>query len=398
MFFSARFGATDNGKSASETQALVDQLVSDYGNNEDGKKLIDQFRGSLNYKIAVAYIKEGNLPKFNFYLQNETDLLWKANLLNVAATSLSNKNIQLKEAEQMSRKSLVCLDSAIGAKLNESTAEVIREKLARYHDTDGYILYQLGRNEEALLALAKATQLLNGNDAAINGHYALALVRAGQYNQALPLLEIALKNGNTTAALGEAFRTAYIKTGHNESGYNTRLAELTTIAQTDHKLTLKKLALNELAPSFTLNDTHGKPISLTDLKGKTVVLDFWATWCGPCKESFPGMQQLMARYKGQEVVFLFINTLESNSNNLVKNINDYMTGHRFNFRVLIDEHLAEDGRKFQAASDFKVTSLPTKLVIDPTGHIRFRSTGYLGSNEALVTELSEQIEAVKNYR
>src|SRR5690606_41666590 len=65
------------------------------------------------------------------------------------------------------------------------------------------------------------------------------------------------------------------------------------------------------APGFSLKDLDGKEVSLEDLKGKVVVLDFWATWCAPCIKSFPAMQMAVDKYKEDpEVAFLFINTWE----------------------------------------------------------------------------------------
>src|SRR5690554_8083345 len=67
----------------------------------------------------------------------------------------------------------------------------------------------------------------------------------------------------------------------------------------------------EPAPDFTLEDLEGNTVSLKDLEGKVVVLDFWATWCAPCIKSFPAMQMAVNKYKDDpEVEFLFINTWE----------------------------------------------------------------------------------------
>ena len=63
------------------------------------------------------------------------------------------------------------------------------------------------------------------------------------------------------------------------------------------------------APEFTLNSLDGEPVSLSDFRGKPVVLEFWATWCGPCRRQFPKMTSLHEKYEDQ-VHFLMVNTAE----------------------------------------------------------------------------------------
>ena len=63
------------------------------------------------------------------------------------------------------------------------------------------------------------------------------------------------------------------------------------------------------APEFTLNTLEGRPVSLSEFRGKPVVLEFWATWCGPCRRQFPKMARLHEEYEGK-VHFLMVNTME----------------------------------------------------------------------------------------
>lgn len=76
--------------------------------------------------------------------------------------------------------------------------------------------------------------------------------------------------------------------------------------------------LNSPAPHFILKDLNGKTVSLSDYKGKTLVLEFWATWCPYCRKSFPSTQLLLNKYKDDaNVKFLFIDTREKKITTLI---------------------------------------------------------------------------------
>jgi len=170
------------------------------------------------------------------------------------------------------------------------------------------------------------------------------------------------------------------------------LAWLVSTALFAHQEAHAQNAKPEPAPNFTLQDLEGNSVSLKDLKGKVVVLDFWATWCAPCIESFPAMQMAVDKYKDDpEVEFLFINTWEQKEEP-EEMVQQLMTRRRFNFRVLIDEKDPVSKRN-PVVESYDVIGIPTKFIIDAQGNIRNRVIGFKGGDpESQVQELASLIE------
>ncbi len=145
--------------------------------------------------------------------------------------------------------------------------------------------------------------------------------------------------------------------------------------------------LNKVAPDFSLKDLQGTTVNLIDLKGKIIVLDFWATWCGPCKASFPAMQAMVDKYKDNEnVKFLFIDTYERGANK-EKAANDYITEKGFSFQVLMDN-------SDEVAKSYGANNIPAKFVIDKNGNMQFKSAGFRNDAD-LMTEIEAMITTLE---
>jgi thiol-disulfide isomerase/thioredoxin len=119
-------------------------------------------------------------------------------------------------------------------------------------------------------------------------------------------------------------------------------------------------------PKFTVKDLQGHPISSDDLKGKVVIIDFWATWCDPCKQEMPGYQQLVDRYGAQGLVVI---GLKSNAMADTENPLKFAkkVGVRYPLAVATDD-LAQ---KFGG-----IEGLPTTLVYDRKGVLRKKIVGF----------------------
>jgi cytochrome c biogenesis protein CcmG/thiol:disulfide interchange protein DsbE len=127
------------------------------------------------------------------------------------------------------------------------------------------------------------------------------------------------------------------------------------------------------AADFTLRDANGTAVKLSDYRGKVVLLNFWATWCGPCTLEIPWFIEFEQQYKTQGFAVIGVSMDEEGWNA----INPYMAAHKMNYRVLLG-----DDSVSQLYGG--VESLPTTFLIDRKGRVAFPPhIGLAGKNEYL---------------
>lgn len=344
--------------------------------------------------LAQAELAEGNIEKFKDAAEKISAATNKASLYNNVAWNMAEKGENLELAEELSKTSLDLVDAQKSDKPDYYTKSQFEKNLAStqamYSDTYGLILFKQGKIKEAIAAQEDAVADRTSPD--VYERYVQFLTADEQYDKVLEKASEFVKKGKATTKTKEYLATAFTKTDH-DGDFDGYLSGLEKIAHDNALADLKKEMLDEEAPTFNLKNLNGEEIALADLKGKTVVLDFWATWCGPCKVSFPGMQKAVSKYADNEnVEFLFIDTWESTSGEArEKGVSDFIKQNNYTFNVLMDTPKEEGSREYDVVSAYEVEGIPTKFVVGPDGKIKFKAVGFDGNTDGLVEELDMMI-------
>ncbi|HEX8947839.1 MAG TPA: TlpA disulfide reductase family protein [Dissulfurispiraceae bacterium] len=150
-------------------------------------------------------------------------------------------------------------------------------------------------------------------------------------------------------------------------------------AETPSPFAVEKLSAQK-APDFTLKDVNGKSVSLSSFRGKVVILNFWATWCPPCREEIPSLDELYKRLRNKGLVVLAVSLDPSASA-----VRNFLQKHPVGFFVFFDE------KRNVTKALYKVFSLPTTFLIDKKGNIAQK---YFGEQDFTGPEMTKQIESL----
>jgi len=134
-----------------------------------------------------------------------------------------------------------------------------------------------------------------------------------------------------------------------------------------------------LPPSLVLPDLSGVSTRLDDSKGKVVLVNFWATWCPPCRREMPSMQRLKEKMAGQAFVILGVDSAEPR-----EDVMGFLEVVRVDFPILLDTDST-------VTKSWKVYALPTSFIIDRTGRIRYSLSGPTEWDEGEAVQLIESL-------
>ncbi len=139
-------------------------------------------------------------------------------------------------------------------------------------------------------------------------------------------------------------------------------------------LSLGSIAYAQKAPAFSLPDINNQQISLESLKGKVVYLDFWASWCDPCRKSFPWMNEIHARYDNSQFIIIAVNldAKKSDAEKFLQNV-------PADFSIVFDP-------KGIVAEKYQIKAMPSSYLIDKKGNLVFAHKGYRKSDTPKIEE------------
>ncbi len=242
--------------------------------------------------------------------------------------------------------------------------------------------------DQALAELRTAIEMGGAEaDKAPHEMYVQLLAQQGNDREAKAAAERAIRGGFATQGIMDTYRRIATAGGASESDV---AAALTAMQQDGRSKMVEKLSqdmLNQPLIDGTFLTMDGQPTTISDWKGKVVILDFWATWCGPCRKSFPAMQKLYEKYKDHpNVQFAIVNVWERTEDPKAKVTEFLSTNKELTFPIFFDKNDV-------TVAKYGVTGIPTKFYLGKDGRVQFKEVGYL-PEEQFMEEATNKIEVL----
>jgi len=365
-------------ENSSKVEAAYYKWLKEFPDKGDNKDLYENARAH----IATIYAKERNYTQTQKWLSAVKDTMLIANTdATIAGLALSAKDtVQATKSMEAGMEKISLL-----------TDSMFNNYRLNYKMKYADFLYQLKRYDQSLKVITDVYNHTDDKSPELERLYANILVENNKSKEAMVVLSGLLKKGKGDEKLLHDLKNAYQQVNGSVTGYDAYLQPLIDTMKVKVREGIDLKMLDEKAPWFSLRVLDGDTISLEKLKGKTVILDFWATWCGPCKASFPAMKTTLKKYAADSnVVFLFIDCMER-----VKDptgmIRSFLSKNEYPFTVLLDSESI-------VADHYGVKGIPNKIIIDKNGVIRFRMVGYEEGIDAAVERLSAMIDEVRKVK
>jgi thiol-disulfide isomerase/thioredoxin len=381
-------------------EALFNQVLAAYPASNEENKITLYLLGqavAYGYAEAAAYDKMESYFKFS-YDRTKLAKFYMTFASKLSGETFTRKPVNVAKGMEFSDKALALLQEEMKSPVNKpafvTTTQYLRSLNYTYHSylrSRAILFYHGNEPDKAYTSLKQAVDVFGNNNVYLNESFAFITEKVKGPAAAQAELERFISADKANPAMKEQLKAIYMK-DHSAAQFADYLQRLEQASYINIKADLAKKMISTPAPQFSLKNLSGQTVSLASLKGKVVVVDFWSTWCGPCKASFPGMQKLVDKYKNHpDVAFLFIDTWETGDERKA-DVTGFLSKNKYTFNVLYDEERKASRGDFVVVSDFKVIGIPTKFVIDKNGNIRFSSSGFNGSMDGLINEVTAMIE------
>jgi thiol-disulfide isomerase/thioredoxin len=393
------FSLTDQAKKAETIEASwskknPDGLIAEMKAQQEIMKETDQTKRA---ELVAAYldrftVRKGSEPLFlsaflrvkdyqkaAAFLEKYPDV--SPNYYNSVGYGLISKGEQVERGVAIAKQGL---DRVPGGNLRAGLDD-IRQSRASWIENRNYQrgmiadtyaegLMKLGNYAAAEPVLEESNTLMQQDDPDNNVRLVECYMKNGKNNKAAELSFAVLVKGRGNAQLMDLYKTAYTSVNGSPAGFDSVVNTATIQMKNDLRAKLQKEKLNKPSIDFELKYLDGSTVKLSDLKGKVVVLDFWATWCGPCLSSFPSLQKIHDRYKDNpNVKILAMNTWERVAPaDREQHVKNFIDKNKYSFPVVFDTDLVRQ---------YGVDGIPTKFIIDKEGIIRFKDVGFGGAEE-----------------
>jgi thiol-disulfide isomerase/thioredoxin len=133
------------------------------------------------------------------------------------------------------------------------------------------------------------------------------------------------------------------------------------------------------APNFTLKSMDGKNLKLSEMTGNVVLINFWASWCGPCREEMPLLNALHKKYAPLGFTVLGVNVEEQ-----LDGARDFLSNVPVDFPILLDN-------ENKVSKQYKVVAMPTTVVVDRDGNMRYLHEGYKPGDEKKYRQMVKKL-------